>query len=98
MNIKLLFVGTSSIITIVTVIATLGVAQDLITGMTQSIIGTTEESSIAVTYCTKNSDCKQDPSDCTKCVNVLKGGFTLISKCSNQPINCGCVEGQCSVI
>lgn len=96
MNFKILFGSTTLIVSLVTTIALLGSSMDLINQLTGSIAEVPSIQSVNV-YCGTDTDCKQDPNDCSKCVNILAGGFTLMSKCSDDPISCECVNNKCTV-
>ncbi len=93
MNVKYLYGGTTLIVAIVLIIAMLGTMQNMLKQITANLEIKTPKTSA---YCVRDSDCKQDPNDCTKCVNILSGGFTLISKCKDAPIKCRCVNNQCT--
>lgn len=99
MHTKLMFYGISSIIGITVSIAALGSVQHMLSQTMQDMFGTdiTNRTSLIVnTYCNIATDCKQDSKDCTRCVNIMQGGFTLISKCSENKIPCECINNICT--
>ena len=76
----------------------LGVMYNFINDLSGTITGTNEveTNSMSATYCSKTSDCKQNPNDCTQCVNILYGGFTILNKCNDNPLKCSCVDNKCT--
>ncbi len=94
MNVKVLFYSSASIIGVVVTIAALGALMSMLNQVTATISGTLLPTNTNL-FCSRDSDCKQDPNDCSNCVNILSGGFTLLSKCSSAPINCYCVGNRC---
>lgn len=102
MNVKFLFYGTASIITTIITISALGVTQNLIKEFSSNLSSMginlqPEITSMINTFCTKDSDCKQDPNNCNNCVNLLEGGLTLYNKCDLNKIPCACIKNKCTI-
>ncbi|HLE06247.1 MAG TPA: hypothetical protein VI790_02760 [Candidatus Nanoarchaeia archaeon] len=100
MNINSLVYGTISIITTVIVLAALGSTYSILNKTAEDLvpkIATTELQPLVNTFCTKESDCKQNPKDCNQCVNILTGGISILNRCDDNKIPCACLDNKCAI-
>ena len=91
---KMVLWGVTSLITLTVLISLLGVMHQLLKTVT-STLNLETNTNFNKYYCVRSSDCKKNPSDCSECVNVLFGGFTVLNKCGNEPLPCKCINNKC---
>ena len=100
MNINSLVYGTIPIITTVIVLAALGSTYSILNKTAEELIPTVTQAEIQPllnTLCTKESDCKQYPKDCSKCVNIMSGGISILNRCDDNKIPCECIDNKCVI-
>ncbi len=92
MAFKLFLYGSLSLVMLVIGIAFAGSFMHLLNQASENV-GAKLSSNL---FCGTDYDCKQNPNDCTKCINILEGGFTLLNKCIDNPMPCYCINNECT--